>query len=204
MQTIAPLFRVSTEHTHQKITVNVRCKIAFSRPEDICNPRAPTMFHAKRCFNTIDEPPLRAKIICCITAAVPRSLNAGCRGCIALLNATNQHVIAAAYAGAAQGGISVVPSRYPQVYRDNVTDTFFGTVVADPYRWLENTDSNETLACKCFSACVNAHAAMPAAIAAIDAGSTATAQPPSVCFRAHECTLPASWHTRLLDARAHH
>lgn len=54
-------------------------------------------------------------------------------------------------AGAAQGGISVSPSAYPPVYRDNVTDDFFGTVVADPYRWLENTDSNETLACEAFA-----------------------------------------------------
>ena len=52
------------------------------------------------------------------------------------------------HAGAAQGGISVLPSQYPPVYRDNVTDDFFGTVVADPYRWLENTDSPETLACE--------------------------------------------------------
>ena len=94
-----------------------------------------------------------------------------------LLIALYQHIIAAAYAGAAQGGISVDPSRYPQVYRDNVTDTFFGTVVADPYRWLENTDSNETLACKCFSALVNARGAMPAVRAAICAGRTATASP---------------------------
>ena len=52
------------------------------------------------------------------------------------------------HAGAAQGGISVLPSQYPPVYRDNVTDDFFGTIVADPYRWLENTDSPETLACE--------------------------------------------------------
>ncbi len=52
------------------------------------------------------------------------------------------------HAGAVQGGISVLPSLYPYVYRDNVTNTFFGTEVADPYRWLENTDSNETLACE--------------------------------------------------------
>ena len=64
-----------------------------------------------------------------------------------------------AYAGAAQGGISVLPSRYPYVYRDNVTNNFFGTEVADPYRWLENTDSNETLACKATSYFCNAHAA---------------------------------------------
>ncbi|CAK0747901.1 hypothetical protein CVIRNUC_001798 [Coccomyxa viridis] len=48
--------------------------------------------------------------------------------------------------GALQGGLSVDPSRYPAVYRDNVTDNFLGTEVADPYRWLEDTDSNATLA----------------------------------------------------------
>ncbi len=52
------------------------------------------------------------------------------------------------HAGAAQGGISVLPSQYPPVHRDNVTNDFFGTVVADPYRWLEDTDSPETLACE--------------------------------------------------------
>ena len=51
-------------------------------------------------------------------------------------------------AGAVQTGLSVLPSQYPAVRRDNVTDDFFGTVVADPYRWLEDTDSNETLACE--------------------------------------------------------
>lgn len=176
MQTIAPLFRVRAERTHQKITVNLRCRIAFSRPEDICIPRAPSMFLAQKCYNR-QAIATRANNICCVIAAVPRSLYAGSRGCIALLNAPIQHVIGAAYAGAAQGGISVNPSRYPQVYRDNITDTFFGTVVADPYRWLENTDSNETLACKCLSASVNAHGAMPAAIAAINANSTATGHP---------------------------
>jgi hypothetical protein len=42
----------------------------------------------------------------------------------------------------------VLPSQYPPVYReDNETADFFGTIVSDPYRWLENTDSNETTAC---------------------------------------------------------
>ena len=42
----------------------------------------------------------------------------------------------------------MLPSQYPYVYRDNVTKNFFGTEVADPYRWLEDTDSNATLACE--------------------------------------------------------
>ena len=42
----------------------------------------------------------------------------------------------------------MLPSEYPPVWReDNVTQDFFGTIVSDPYRWLEDTDSNATLAC---------------------------------------------------------
>ena len=65
------------------------------------------------------------------------------------------------HAGATQGGISVLPSQYPYVYRDNVTNEFFGSTVADPYRWLENTDSNATLACEAFSEPSQPVAAMP-------------------------------------------
>ena len=50
-------------------------------------------------------------------------------------------------AGAVQSGLVVMPSQYPSVYRENVTTDIFGTMVADPYRWLEDTDSNETMAC---------------------------------------------------------
>lgn len=50
-------------------------------------------------------------------------------------------------AGAVQTGLVVMPAQYPPVYRDNVTTDIFGTIVADPYRWLEDTDSNETMAC---------------------------------------------------------
>ncbi|HPB02795.1 MAG TPA: S9 family peptidase, partial [Bacteroidales bacterium] len=33
---------------------------------------------------------------------------------------------------------------YPQTHRDEVTDDYFGTQVADPYRWLEDENSEET------------------------------------------------------------
>lgn len=35
---------------------------------------------------------------------------------------------------------------YPEVRRDTVSDDYFGTLVADPYRWLENDTSEETAA----------------------------------------------------------
>ena len=33
---------------------------------------------------------------------------------------------------------------YPETKKGEVTDTFFGTVVPDPYRWLEDDMSEET------------------------------------------------------------
>ena len=36
------------------------------------------------------------------------------------------------------------PLHYPIARKSDQSDTYFGTTVADPYRWLENTDSPET------------------------------------------------------------
>ena len=36
--------------------------------------------------------------------------------------------------------------QYPKAVKDGTTDTYFGTVVADPYRWLENDTSAQTTA----------------------------------------------------------
>lgn len=39
---------------------------------------------------------------------------------------------------------SIMPIKYPETRVDNVTDNYFGTKVADPYRWLEDDRSEET------------------------------------------------------------
>ena len=36
--------------------------------------------------------------------------------------------------------------KYPKTVKDNTVDNYFGTVVADPYRWLENDTSRQTAA----------------------------------------------------------
>ena len=38
------------------------------------------------------------------------------------------------------------PLHYPKAKKSDVVDDFFGTKVTDPYRWLEDTDSPETIA----------------------------------------------------------
>ncbi len=46
------------------------------------------------------------------------------------------------YAGIAQTSKKMID--YPKTKKDNTVDTYFGTQVADPYRWLENDLSEET------------------------------------------------------------
>ncbi|BDA42115.1 Prolyl endopeptidase [Coccomyxa sp. Obi] len=48
--------------------------------------------------------------------------------------------------GAPQGNISLDPSEYPEVRRDDTVETLHGVQIADPYRWLEDPDSPETIA----------------------------------------------------------
>ncbi|MBB2150433.1 prolyl oligopeptidase family serine peptidase [Pedobacter gandavensis] len=47
----------------------------------------------------------------------------------------------------AEAQLSNTPKKtmtYPETKKENVTDTYFGTTVADPYRWLEDDRSEET------------------------------------------------------------
>lgn len=46
----------------------------------------------------------------------------------------------------AAGAASAAPLRYPDAPRVEVVDDYFGTKVADPYRWLEDVDSPQTRA----------------------------------------------------------
>ncbi len=50
-------------------------------------------------------------------------------------------------AGAPQGNIALDPSEYPEVRRGDTVETLHGVQIADPYRWLEDPDSPETVAC---------------------------------------------------------
>jgi prolyl oligopeptidase len=42
--------------------------------------------------------------------------------------------------------LAQVPSKYPETRKTDVVDDYFGTLVADPYRWLEDDNSAETKA----------------------------------------------------------
>ena len=47
---------------------------------------------------------------------------------------------------AATALLAQVPAKYPETRRDAVVDDYFGTKVADPYRWLEDDNAPDTKA----------------------------------------------------------
>ncbi|HEX3467598.1 MAG TPA: prolyl oligopeptidase family serine peptidase [Candidatus Elarobacter sp.] len=55
-------------------------------------------------------------------------------------------VVAAAVIGVSPALPALAKLAYPSAPRGTVTDNYFGTVVADPYRWMEDVDSPETTA----------------------------------------------------------
>ena len=42
--------------------------------------------------------------------------------------------------------MNIVPQKYPHSRKDNTVDTYFVTEVTDPYRWLEDDESDDTKA----------------------------------------------------------
>ena len=53
-------------------------------------------------------------------------------------------VLVWASCGTAPQPDSMTGFKYPETRTEEVTDTYFGTAVADPYRWLEDDRSEET------------------------------------------------------------
>ena len=51
------------------------------------------------------------------------------------------------HAGATAGGLSINSTEYPNVTRSEFSEVLHGREVPDPYRWLEEPDSDDTKSC---------------------------------------------------------
>jgi prolyl oligopeptidase len=79
-------------------------------------------------------------------SACASTLLAACAGTIngTAANGTAAEVAALAAAAPAAAAPLAMPPMYPPTARGDVTDDYRGTKVADPYRWLEQLDSDAT------------------------------------------------------------
>lgn len=56
------------------------------------------------------------------------------------------HPPPASATGAPAGGLTLLPDEYPKTRRGDIVDKIHGRKIADPYRWLEDPESEETKA----------------------------------------------------------
>lgn len=76
-----------------------------------------------------------------LTSMLVASVLTGCSGSNSSNNTTENNTQSAVSAAVNTKGINVI---YPVTKKGDVVDTYFGTNVADPYRWLEDDRSEET------------------------------------------------------------
>src|SRR5687768_5435662 len=122
--------------------------ISQLRPTDIACPRigpsrGPVVYTSRTRTLTRPVAPIlfRGGLAARFDSLARRRMSLPARSAILTMSA-----FAFATSGLAQQPAGTLPLRYPPSARGEVVDTLHGTAVADPYRWLENTDAPETRA----------------------------------------------------------